>query len=1526
MRALVEALREENARLYGSEEAQRSIRTAVQRAFQPWSYVFELVQNALDAKARRVRIATLNGGLAFEHDGTEAFDEPAVRAVSKLGMSTKRLDAVGFMGVGFKSVFKRFRRIEIADGALRMGFDLGYDLGPKGDRHPRWVDTVLPRWSEHATAPSPTYTTRFELEDPIDGADPSSDVTHLVDPDAPHTLAILGLRGLREIAIDGTRWEISHLEERSEIVASAGAREFRWLYSECRFSPSNEALVELLEFRDVLLEEHEAERQLSHQRAVIGFVPLGSDCRPELPPKGLVYSTLPTEERIPLRLFLQADWFLNITRERMLNLERSPWHREILAQVPAVVAKLIAIFAERGASQPSVLASGLALLELADADGSRESLGSMLTRDALRENLARALRPLAFVPVHVAGRLAIKHPGDVVQPPLALTRAFAGQPELRADLLFGGPVIDASLVSKEVSAALIELRLTQRLEPSDVAARWPAGLDAWWRTTRPLESASDDATNPALTAFVRLAAGIRHLERLEPDAGWGALPCVPTDAGPFCRMGGLRRYAGSPPTETDPGGPTILARLGSFLIPPEERLLTSIAQALVQPKAAIHRDDPDASRAVKEWYERDAAEVSVEDTLRVATDVLVARGECTPELVVAVAAWARTYNRYGAIGHVLVTRDGREVIAPKEKAVVAEPYSETGDVRRMIFADRSPISSAYLMGDSTLARAWGEVFEQRLEIAGRVRVTEIVSSGAMDREAVARTIGAEPNKLGKPNRRGFTVVDHGFTVTLGDATAAYLARWLEAGHTELHGTGRRLARWENRGPASAMGTVRSRWVEDLARLPWVPTRSGKLARPSEVLLADEGDDGPVATLGPSLVETLTREGLAFGGDVPRADVVRRLRAIGDKAPPSTLASLLRQALEELRGGRLPLHELRAVVIALELPRRQAGARVGAHRIAKKVGQGGRSGLADWIVEESELDDEVRGTLTDLGHSVFDPPDTTTGWQALAFLVHVWKQAAAGERLSADELRRVLPSAYAYVLEDAERDPALLAAWQVARPEAFVFAKRSWLPVVGPQKIAVNDLLDPRFNPYIPPDIMLATPGHLGETREQVARAAQTLSIPLLSAELAPSWVRGHPASPPWLGALEGLCRLLSELDRRTPMSVLAFEKITLRIGAASFSVGAYEQAGTLHIAGRPTSFMTEAAEAMVAHYQLSQRGGAVPSLIGALAVLHQPSTFEQRLHRLAHQLDLDPGAGPEAKRISVRTPSVASVLPGVPEEGEGVDAAADDDTEGTGGEGWDALVARLHARVIEMKEIDPEAALDEAAHVPFDQGTSASAVVVDDEARGLDDNGPREPAPAPTRPAIDAAAIRAEDVTEGTAVATAAHERPGIGDPVTEPNAPRRGASGERPEPGPRDWAAAEAVKREAGRRGERVALESERARLRSLGIDAERVVWHSREHETAPYDLRSVDETGEPFYIEVKSTSGDDEGSDFEISAVEIAFGVAKGDRYAIYRVVNVFGSAPRVYRYRNLKRLLAGHRAHVELASAKMRLPRKS
>ena len=99
---------------------------------------------------------------------------------------------------------------------------------------------------------------------------------------------------------------------------------------------------------------------------------------------------------------------------------------------------------------------------------------------------------------------------------------------------------------------------------------------------------------------------------------------------------------------------------------------------------------------------------------------------------------------------------------------------------------------------------------------------------------------------------------------------------------------------------------------------------------------------------------------------------------------------------------------------------------------------------------------------------------------------------------------------------------------------------------------------------------------------------------------------------------------------------------------------------------------------------------------------------------------------------------------------------------------------------------------------------------------------------------------------------------------------------------------------RRIGKRGEEVAYNAERQRLKRLGKNPDSVHWISKVDELSPYDLMSVDEDDQLIWIEVKATRGSDPAEPFYISHAELIEATYRRSRYYVYRVTDVDSACP--------------------------------
>lgn len=119
-----DAIRQDNQRRYGTDIGRIGRLLLANRYGDRTHFIYELLQNAEDALARRpdwrgsraVSFELDAGALRVSHFGVP-FDEPDIRGVCGIGQGTKKLTEIGRFGIGFKSVFAFTDRPEVHSGS-----------------------------------------------------------------------------------------------------------------------------------------------------------------------------------------------------------------------------------------------------------------------------------------------------------------------------------------------------------------------------------------------------------------------------------------------------------------------------------------------------------------------------------------------------------------------------------------------------------------------------------------------------------------------------------------------------------------------------------------------------------------------------------------------------------------------------------------------------------------------------------------------------------------------------------------------------------------------------------------------------------------------------------------------------------------------------------------------------------------------------------------------------------------------------------------------------------------------------------------------------------------------------------------------------------------------------------------------------------------------------------------------------------------------------------------------------------------
>lgn len=1232
----MERLADENRAFYETADG-RGVLRAMELPFEHrWIYLFELIQNAVDARARSIAVSVADDSLTFEHDGDNPIDESDVRGISKVFRSTKGASSVGFMGIGFKSVFGRFREARIAGSGWRFRYAVPHRRGAEyGDVQPDLLGAVIPIWDDDIAAPTNGFTTRFELRGVVHPQhNLRSDLTAFLPEDDRTPLAILADAGLRRMTVDGRVWDLGLHEgsdDNREAVALSEDENLLWQLFPVSFQPSKEAIARFLEHRRIQPSEVERDQvyaEACRPRRVLGILPLGDNGVPAPPPRGRVYATLPTDVDLPFGLHINADWLLNISRTGLKEIEDNPWQRDIVQRVADVLGRLLR-WAARTQSKPDAVRAAFGALDAPSQSGSR--LESLFADEEWLNRLRCQLHDAAVVPTLTErhGPLTFVKPTEAVHLPSALAKALEGDMDLAPTVLLGGPVLARGVLGRGGRDLLERAGLLTKLAPEDLARRWAGGLEEWWETLDGDESRRRDALFHVWGAIAELmpstapkwrALAQGELVEGSADRDWRSvrLRCVRTATGDWRSVDEVAFFKEAPPSDREPGGVETRELIEDHI--PDVAACLSFGWM-----SALRQVSGPPSGALK-WIEREAASIDLRDAVAEAMDALSELPGQDWTVLVPLGHWAMHRNRPDLLTWVLVDSSTGPRGVPIGDALVADPYVERGDVRRRLLPRVPPIAAAYGEQDpgSESAQEWRLLFE-KAGAQGTLSVRPINRwRGQRDREAVSEFLGLDP---GHANKNGYRLRDFEIEPQIPDSDAEEdvrqaLAPWLEDGFSSMANHGRRIATSSYFGDQRVVGSRSSSWLRRLADLDWVSCDDSRLRAPKDVLPRPDParSDAPVAQLSEELVRVLEQEGLKFGSAIPEAPALRRLMALGDRLGADELSDLLREVRED--GSNEDRSRLAQVVRDLSVLS-ESGQRFSLDRIVRRAGAGGslRGALGGWILSLDGIAEPLR---EELAHDdfPFEFPDTTTGEQALAYLERVWERAGTSGEGLANQVREVLPAAYAYCLDDCAGDESLAERWRQAVPGSAVFAEREWMRLADSSaSVYFDDLEDRRFAPR-DSSIRTATGGHLGNFPGHQMRTAQALGLPLLSDLVDLRWEEGAEREvADWTPRFELVGELLAHARERgradgvggtegepgLPFRLVERLELWVKVGASApepVPVNARLNKGVLIVAGRPVEFASDAAAELVRELGLRQRADlavAISGMFGAIA-------------------------------------------------------------------------------------------------------------------------------------------------------------------------------------------------------------------------------------------------------------------------------------------------------------------------------------
>ncbi len=1237
-RAFVEKLARENREFYGTQDGRGTLRAFELTFEHRWIYLFELVQNALDAGARSIalRLAEDGGALIFQHDGKLPLDEKDIEGLSKIFRSTKGASSVGFMGVGFKSVFGRFREARISGWDWKFRYKIDQIVGKEyGDVQLDLLGAVVPIWDDAIAAPDPGFTTRFEMRRLANaGADLKSDLGYFL-PDRDRTpLAILAASGLERLEVNGRVWELSVSEEPDgslEATAVSAGEDRRWQLFPVRFKPSREAIARFLEHRRIQPSEDERERvyaEAARPRRVLGVLPLDNDGSPAPPKRGRVYAALPTEITLPFGLHINADWLLNISRTGLREIEENPWQRDIADRIADVLAGFLKWVA-RSRLYSDAAGKAFSALALPSSDDANR-LEMLLAEDRWLSRLRDRLEDAAVIPAWIkqVGSWTFAKPSEIVVPPAPLAEAFKQQPALQPAVLMKGFVLRGEVLGTNAYELLKRIGLLTEMSPQELEQSWNGGLEYWWESL-----AQGDSDRRGL--LFRLWSAVAELVS---QARWQAvdLPCVRTTAGVWIPVNKAAFFSERLPTENEPGGPEALRFIQSFF-PDRGTLIPGAWISELRRGAAKDgwRGGP-LSRAW-EWIENNGHSIKLRTVVKAAAKALATSPNPDWQVLVPLGRWALHRKRPDLLTHVLVESKNGLKGMPVNKALLADPYVEHGRSRQILFPAMLPISAAYVQQAPTDLHThdWREFFEK----AGAQGGLKVVQSAekqvhSWEYASIAEFLGLDPDEINERIRGAHTSKLLDFDIDPGlpgpdssDEVRAALAPWLEDGFSALSNGCRKAEHKDSyhrySSHFSSSGKQLSAWAARLSELAWVPCGDGKLRLPKDVLPERDPtrEEAPAARLSSDLISALNREGVKFGAAIPKAAPLRKLLKLGSRLDAERLANLLRECREQIETAE-DSRRFELAVRQLTVPSRDGG-RIPPDRIVQRIGGRFRGSLGGWILPLERVDEALR---KELEHLKFKFPENTTGEQALAYIRDIWTRARSSPERLANEVRDVLPTAYAYCLEDMDNDDSLAKRWKYTLPQAAVFSEREWV-FPAETDIYFDDIEDRRFFPG-QAKLRTATGGHLGDSLKQRRRAADALGLKPLSSTVEMEWSEGdEQAVDDWIHRFEIICRLLRHVRSSGQAEgngaagtggrewrLRRVESLHLAVsveGAPSESVPVHARLheGSLTVAGRPVQFGADAAKELLRTLSFSRRADLSADLTAMLTAIDDASDF-----------------------------------------------------------------------------------------------------------------------------------------------------------------------------------------------------------------------------------------------------------------------------------------------------------------------------
>jgi hypothetical protein len=1282
-KAFIENVAKENSEFYGSSRGRGALRDLQQSFPHHWIYVAELLQNAVDEKAKSIHFTEPKPGVVvLEHDG-KAFDEKDVEGICTKGVSSKGAGTVGFMGVGFKAVFRSFETVSISSGPWRFRLCARVTRGSEyGDLQREWMGAVLPKWDDSALPPSKGMACRFELRDRIERVQPILADFQAVFREDNALMALLATREVNEVQLFGTTWLLSVEEHAQAGIAArcviSGIDDKtetlkQWMLFRADYEPSREAVRRFLEHRAINPAPEDREHvygEAARKRRVELFFPLDQEGFPDLPEKGEAFALLPTMQKLPFGVHVNADWLLTVTRMEFMdveqgdNLEGNEWQKEIRKRIPELVRGYISWLGSNDGLHSGLFKTAYNVFP--GSDPPQDRFGAWILGGDLEKSLRESITSVLFLPsLHdQSGKVSFLSPVEGRVLPPSFATGFEKKKDLLPWDLFGYNIVSRSTLGERACEYLLELGVLQELSASELASKWGDSKVKEW-----FEQLSEENRNPGLYTLIKSLSEI-------PESSWldGELICIPTE------------------------GLAWVSRKRAIRLPADWGILVNephIAEMLLpfvgESDCIVNRQFENYVRSqhYSGWIPNlPVVQKRLEDVVAAWWKSLPEKGLDSSQIedIVAFTCWVeeKQKSRRALVQKLLSTLpDGSLALMDIDEVLLADPYA--GNFRRVFLAGISSVAAAYYQHTPKDAdwKSFLEGFSPRPK--GRFQLDP--GARSLDVGEAQRILKERPPDTRVTSLRqnwdrdpSVTVSNVGYVLvefSLNEDIAKELAR----GGEGLYLTS--LAQWmnENTGPLREFTRQRllyipygysniaeitldlsARWISQLREHLWVIAKDGSGPyRPSDVLKRADPSrpSAPVADLSPELISVLEQAGVLFGASLPEAEAIRRLQFEGPSASLDVLHDLLESANSDLDGDQEKKRELANVLESTALFPVPQGTRlidrsrrVTGSRCVLHAGPGYRSDL-NWVVPlESFEEGSLENKIVALAKQVYVFRTRISAGQCMDFLELVW-----GKQPEADSVRHLLPRAYSYIAEDIRTDSGARERWEVIRAKARIYTLgRVWKAVQGADSVYYDDLGVAEVTQIVPRS-QLATPGHLGLRTDgpDAPEGVPLLNLPLLSNHYKVEKIEGDEVKTPeqWRDRFKEVQNLLQKMaamedlkgDREETRTTLLPElrlrvvtEIARLIVKASnheelqrYNIWAEVSGNVITVAGSPSDFAAALCRILLDHFGINGlEDPTLPTEVAVLIVLLDSDDFKKHLQSIQARFGM-PAPGDESK-------------------------------------------------------------------------------------------------------------------------------------------------------------------------------------------------------------------------------------------------------------------------------------------------------